>query len=87
MKSWLVKNAIEIYSTFNIYSLLKDSLELPGPELDLRPEFNSGLPGLNLGHRFKLDPTWVFLKCILENAKTFFNQRRGEEKEKRLSYS
>ena len=87
MKSWLVKNAIDIYSTFNIYSLLKDSLELSGPELDLRPEFNSGFPGLNLGRRFKLDPTWVFLKCILENMKTFSINADVREKEERLSYS
>ena len=43
------------------------------PELDLCPEFNSGRPGLNLGHRFTVDPTWVFPQCISVNTKTFLN--------------
>ena len=39
---------------------------MSGPELDPRPEFDSGLPGLNLGHRFEVDPTWIFPQCISE---------------------
>ena len=32
-------------------------MDMSDPELDLRPEFNSGRPGLNLGHIFTVDPT------------------------------
>ena len=49
-----------------------------GPELDQRPEFNSALPELNLGHIFEVDPTWAFPQCISENTKTFLNQQRGD---------
>ena len=45
---------------------------MSGPELDLRPEFDSGLPGLNFGHRFEVDPNWAFSQCISENTKIFF---------------
>ena len=48
-----------------------------GPELDLHPEFNLGLSGLNLRDRFNVDPTWVFPHCISENTKTFLNQNSG----------
>ena len=36
-----------------------------GPELDLRPVFNSGLLGLNLGHRLKVDGCSAFISCGL----------------------
>ena len=49
---------------------------MSGPELDLRPGLNSGLPGLNLGHRFKVDPAWTFRQCISENTKTSLNQQQ-----------
>ena len=45
---------------------------MSGPELDMRPEFNSGLPGLNFRHRFEVDPTSAFPQCISKNTKTFF---------------
>ena len=48
------------------------------PELDLRPGFNSGLPGPNLGHKFKVDTTWAFPQCISENTKTSLNQQKKE---------
>ena len=56
---------------------------MSGPELDLRPGFNSGLPGLNLGHKFKVDPTWAFPQCISENTKTSLNQQQGESERRR----
>ena len=52
---------------------------MSGPELDLRPGFNSGLLGLNLGHRLKVDSTWVFPQCISENTKLYLNQQQAEE--------
>ena len=54
-----------------------ECIKVSRPELDLRPEINSGLPGLNLGHRVKVNPTWAFPLCISENTKTFLNQNRG----------
>ena len=54
-------------------TLYKGDIYLPvflsGPKLDLRPGFNSGLPRLNLEHKFQADPTWAFPQCISENTK------------------
>ena len=51
---------------------------MSGPELDLHPEFNSRLLGLNLRQRFKVDPTWALTQSISENTKTSLNQQQGE---------
>ena len=61
----------------NYYTWIQPALWLVymlRPELDLHPKFNSGLSGLNLGHRFNVDPTWVFSQRISENTKIFLNQ-------------
>ena len=54
-----------------------------GTELDRCPGFNLGLLGLNLGHRFKVDPTWALPQCISENTKISLNQQPGESKRRR----
>ena len=52
---------------------------MSGPELDLRPGFNSGLPGLNLGHRSNLGlPTMHFG----EYKNIFGSTTRRERKKK-----
>ena len=53
-------------------------ISLSGLELDLHPGFNLELPGLNLGHKFEVDPTWAFPQCISENTKTSLNQKQGK---------
>ena len=60
-------------------------LLMSGLKLDLRPGFNSGLPGLNFGHKFKVDPTWAFPQFISENTKTFLNQQQGKSERRRNS--
>ena len=60
---------------------------MSGPELDLRPGFNSGLPGLNLGHKFQVDPTWAFPQCISENTKISSNRTTKPVRKKREYHS
>ena len=56
----------------NINRQLSQMMLMLGPELDMPPEFNSRLPGLNFRHRFEVDPTWAFPQCISKNTKAFF---------------
>ena len=56
---------------------------MSGPELDLRPRFNSGLPGLNLGHKVKVDPAWAFPQRSSENKKISLNRTTRRERKKK----
>ena len=49
----------------------------------LHPLDNLGLPGLKFGHKFKVDPTWAFPQCILENTKTSLDQQQGESERRK----
>ena len=72
-----------MYLIFSIYKLNENVVEMSRPKLDSRAVFNSGLLRLNLGHRFKLDPTSGFPQCISENKKNIFETiTKGERKRK-----